>query len=184
MLPPPQNPPRPWVLGGGADKIPARYWRVVVGRWMKHVHCDTLMLLDASVVGWCSDAFSFCFPNSGRCHGARSCAIFHEQSSPVAAQRSVSLYQYWYWADRSLARSREDPTLQPWLMLILSFKNLQALSMTCVPAFTVIFFLVPGMVWVTRRTKVGLFQRHFPLIFTRFLQCTTLSCRRPGTLHL
>ena len=152
MLPPQTH--RNSEFGRGADEVLARYWRVVVGKWKKNVHSDSFLFLDASVVGgWKPLIFLF---SKQRQMSRRPGALPSSASKArkAADQRSLFLYQYWYWADRSLARSREDPTLQAWLTLILSFKNLQALSMTWAPAFTVIFFLAPGMEWVTRRTKV------------------------------
>ena len=78
--------------------------------------------------------------------------ISHEQRAPVATQRSWFLCQYSYCAERSFARRAAEPTRQFWLIWTRSFKNLQVLSITWVPALQRIDPFFPGTLWVTTLT--------------------------------
>ena len=101
--------------------------------------------------------------------------ISHEQRAPVATQRSWSLCQYSYCAERSFARRAAEPTRQVLLIWIRSFKNLQLCqSPGCRPCNEWIAFLLGSC---------GSQPWHSPT-FTRFLLCTTLSWSTPETWHL
>ena len=52
----------------------------------------------------------------------------HWHRDPVATHMSAFLYQYWYWADRSLALSKFDLAFVFWLMLRRSFRKRQQRS--------------------------------------------------------
>lgn len=75
-----------------------------------------------------------------------------EQSLPAATHRSAPECQDSYWAEHSIAFRVFGPTAQFWFTRILSFKNLHALSMICVPALVFNVFLVPGTLCVTMWT--------------------------------
>ena len=76
-----------------------------------------------------SNTLQYIFPHSFALHFLpikRFEAHWHRD--PVATHMSAILYQYWYWADRSLALSKFDLAFVFWLMLRRSFRNRQQRS--------------------------------------------------------
>ena len=76
-----------------------------------------------------SNTLQYIFPHSFAVHFLpikRFEAHWHRD--PVATHMSAFLYQYWYWADRSLALSKFDLAFVFWLMLRRSFRKRQQRS--------------------------------------------------------
>ena len=107
----------------------------------------------------------------------------HVSRFPVHDHMSLPLHQYSYCADLILARMFALSDFEFWLTFTRSFKNLQARSITCVPAFVLIFRPL-GNLCVFMVTYFGSFQTHLPLIFTFFFWWTTASCKTPEILDL
>lgn len=76
----------------------------------------------------------------------------HWKSEPVNCQRSWPICQYSYWADLIWALRVAEPTFELDCTWTRSLRNRHARSMTCVPAFTRIFFPVFGHLWDAMRT--------------------------------
>ena len=72
-----------------------------------------------------------------------------------------------HWAALIFAASWVDPVFAFWLIFTRSLRKRHALSITWVPALTVIFRPL-GSLCLAKRTKVGDFQTHFPPWKIRF----------------